>query len=170
MSNHVEAQQQRGYDIGLLLLRACLGLTMAAHGAQHLFGWFGGVGLAITAKSFSANGYLAADVMAVVAAVSELLGGLGLALGLLTPLAAAAIIGTMINATAVKWSNGFFIPKGVEYEIVLAVAAAALALTGPGRFAADSFLPVLRAHRLRYGVSAVALAVVSGVVVLLTRS
>ncbi|MFC0105944.1 DoxX family protein [Kibdelosporangium aridum] len=163
-------EQQRAQDVGLLLLRACLGLTMAGHGAQHLFGWFGGVGLTATGKSFSANGYPSADVMAVIAGVSELLGGLGLAFGLLTPLAAAAVIGTMINAAAVKWPGGYFLPKGMEYEFALAVSAAALALTGPGRIAVDRFLPLLRTHRLTYGIAAVALGVVSGAGVLLTRS
>jgi putative oxidoreductase len=157
------------YDVGLLLLRLAVGLTMAAHGAQKLFGWFGGGGLDGTGQFFSMSGYPQGRTMAVVAGLSETLGGLGLALGLLTPLAGAAVVGTMINAVAVRWDGGFFMPEGMEYELLLAVAGAALALTGPGRYAADRFLPFLRHHKLAYGVAAVVLAVVVAGVMLLLR-
>jgi putative oxidoreductase len=161
--------RQHTYDTGLLLLRVCLGLTMAGHGTQHLFGWFDGVGLEATGKSFSGSGYPAGQVMAVIAGACQLLGGLGLALGALTPLSAAAVVGTMINATAAKWDGGFFLPTGMEYEFILAASVAALALTGPGRLAVDRFLPGLRTHRVRYGVAAVVLGIVTGTAVLLTR-
>lgn len=158
------------YDGGLLLLRLALGLTVAAHGVQKLFGWFGGGGLEGTGQFFEMSGYPAGETMALVAGLSETLGGLALALGLLTPLAGAAVFGTMINALAVKWGGGFFAPQGVEYELLLAVGAAGLALTGPGRLAVDRFLPGLRAHRLGYGVAAVALGAVSAGLVLLIRN
>ncbi|WP_413760618.1 DoxX family protein [Streptomyces sp. MMBL 11-3] len=157
------------YDIGLLILRVAIGLTVAAHGTQKLFGWFGGGGLDGTGQFFEMSGYPSGKAMAVVAGLSETLGGLGLVLGLCTPLAGAAVLGTMINALAVKWGGGFFAPDGVEYELVLAAAAAALALTGPGRLAVDRHLPVLRAHRLAYGAAAVALAAVLAALVLLVR-
>ncbi|MFK0290778.1 DoxX family protein [Streptomyces sp. NPDC090442] len=163
------APSPHGYDVGLLVLRLVLGLTMAAHGTQKLFGWFGGGGLDGTAKFFTASGYPSGRVMAVCAGLTETLGGLGLVLGLLTPLAAAAVVGTMINALAVKWGGGFFAPEGVEYELLLVTGAAALALTGPGRYAVDRFLPVLRAHRLVYGAGALVLAVVFAAVVLVLR-
>ncbi|GGY00773.1 hypothetical protein GCM10010358_63330 [Streptomyces minutiscleroticus] len=70
---------------------------------------------------------------------------------------------------AVKRGGGFFVPQGVEYGLLLAAGAAGLALTGPGRLAVDRALPVLRAHRLVYGVFAVALAVVLAALVLLVR-
>ncbi|MET9699750.1 DoxX family protein [Streptomyces sp. NPDC006529] len=155
---------------GLLILRLVLGLTMAAHGSQKLFGWFGGGGISGTGKFFTASGYPAGNTMAVVAGLSETLGGLGLAAGLLTPLAAAAIVGTMINAIAVKGTGSFFAPAGIEYELLLTAAAAALALTGPGRFALDRFLPVLRDHRPAFGALAVVLGVVLAGAVLLARS
>lgn len=158
------------YDSGLLLLRLALGLTVAAHGAQKLFGWFGGGGLEGTGQFFEMSGYPAGETMALIAGLSETLGGLALALGLLTPLAGAAVFGTMINALAVKWGGGFFAPAGVEYELLLAAGAAGLALTGPGRLAVDRFLPGLRAHRLGYGVAAVALGAVSAGLVLLIRN
>ncbi|MCX4721366.1 DoxX family membrane protein [Streptomyces virginiae] len=158
-----------GHDTGLLLLRLVLGLTMAAHGAQKLFGWFGGGGISGTGQFFTASGYPAGDAMAVLAGLTETLGGLGLALGLLTPLAGAAIVGTLINAIAVHGADSFFAPKGIEYELLLTAGAAALALTGPGRYAVDRFLPVLRGHRLAHGALAVALGVVLAVVLLLVR-
>ncbi|MFD0277916.1 DoxX family protein [Kitasatospora sp. NPDC127111] len=157
------------YDAGLLLLRLALGLTMAAHGSQKLFGWFGGGGIDGTGQFFTMSGYPAGDAMAVVAGLTETLGGLALAVGLLTPLAGAAIVGTMVNALAVTWGGGFFAPKGSEYELLLTAAAAALALTGPGRYAVDRFLPVLRAHRLAYGAAAVVVGLVTAGVILMLR-
>ncbi|MGW6710092.1 DoxX family protein [Streptomyces sp. NPDC054956] len=158
------------HDVGLLLLRLVLGLTMAAHGAQKLFGWFGGGGISGTGQFFTASGYPAGDAMAVLAGLTETLGGLGLAVGLLTPLAGAAVVGTMINAIAVHGAGSFFAPQGVEYEILLTVGAAALALTGPGRYAVDRFLPVLRGHRLAHGALAVVLGAVIAGALLLVRN
>ncbi|MCX5197092.1 DoxX family protein [Streptomyces sp. NBC_00249] len=160
------------YDAGLLLLRVVLGLTMAGHGVQKLFGWFGGGGISGTGQFFTASGYPAGDTMAVVAGLTEILGGLGLAAGLLTPLAGAAVVGTMINAIAVHGAGSFFAPKGIEYELLLTTAAAALTLTGPGRLALDRLLPVpaLRTHRLALGVQALALGVVLAAVTLLVRN
>ncbi|MGW0634994.1 DoxX family protein [Nocardia salmonicida] len=160
----------RASDAGLLALRLAVGLTVAAHGAQKLFGWFGGGGLTGTAAFFTASGYPSGHTMAVVAGLTETFGGLGLALGVLTPLAGAAVLGTMINAIAVKEGGGFFAPKGIEYELLLASVAAGLALTGPGRYAVDGFLPVLRNHRLVYGFAAVVLAIVLAGAVLLVRN
>ncbi|MFI5998379.1 DoxX family protein [Streptomyces sp. NPDC051362] len=164
------AASQHAYDAGLLLLRLAVGLTLAAHGAQKLFGWFSGPGLDSTGKFFSSIGYPSGKTMAVVDGLSELLGGLGLALGLLTPLAGAAALGVMINAVAVKWDGGFFIPTGMEYEIVLAVSGLALALTGPGRVAVDRYLPGVRTHRLAYGIVSVALGAIVSLIILIVRN
>ncbi|MDT0345497.1 DoxX family protein [Streptomyces litchfieldiae] len=161
-----------GYDLGLLLLRVAVGLTMAAHGSQKLFGWFNGSGLDATGQFFDSLGYPSGETMALVAGTSETFGGLALALGLFTPLAAAAIVGTMLNAVAaVHWEGGFFSPAGIEYPMILGLGAASLALTGPGRYAADRFLPVpaLRSHRLVTGLAAIALALVTAALVLLFR-
>ncbi|POX41420.1 DoxX family protein [Streptomyces sp. Ru73] len=157
------------HDLGLLVLRLAVGLTVAAHGAQKLFGWFGGGGLDGTGQFFTMSGYPSGKAMAVIAGLSETLGGLGLALGLLTPLAGAAVLGTMVNALAVKWGGGFFAPKGIEYELLLTLAAAALTLAGPGRWAADRLLPGLRRERAAYGIAAVALGLVVAFLVLLLR-
>lgn len=161
---------QHGYDAGLLTLRLVLGLAMAAHGSQKLFGWFGGNGLEGTAHFFTSVGYPSGRTMALIAGLTETAGGLGLALGLLTPLAGAAVLGTMINAFTVTWGGGFFAPGGVEYAVVLAAGAACLTLTGPGRYAVDHLLPFVRSHRLAHGVGALALALVSAGAVLLMRA
>ncbi|WP_030246603.1 DoxX family protein [Streptomyces sp. NRRL S-350] len=163
------AATPHAYDAGLLLLRLALGLTMAVHGSQKLFGWFGGGGIDGTGHFFTMSGYPAGNVMAVVAGLTETLGGLALAVGLLTPLAGAAVVGTMVNAIAVTWDGGFFAPKGFEFALLLAAGAAALALTGPGRYAVDRFLPVVRSHRLAYGAAAVVLGLVTAGVTLLLR-
>ncbi|MFE0171159.1 DoxX family protein [Streptomyces sp. NPDC059002] len=160
------ASSRPGHDIGLVLLRGTVGLTMATHGTQKLFGWFDGSGIDGTADHFAADGYAAAETMAVVAGLTETLCGLGLAIGLLHPLAAAGIIGIMLNAIATKWGNGFFNPSGIEYDLVLLAAAAGLALTGPGRFAADRLLPALRAHRTAHGAGAIALGALTAAIVL----
>lgn len=157
------------HSSGLLLLRLTLGLIMAAHGAQKLFGWFDGPGLKGTGQFFAGAGYPASETMALIAGLTETFGGLGLAVGLLTPLAGAAVLGTMVNALAVKWGGGFFAPQGSEYELLLAAGAAALTLTGPGGYAADRLLPGLRAHSLARGVAALALAAAAAAAVLLMR-
>ncbi|GHC55739.1 DoxX family protein [Streptomyces cinnamoneus] len=158
-----------GVSLGLLLLRLMLGIIMVGHGTQKLFGWFDGPGIDGVAKGFAALGYPAPKAMAVIAGLSETLGGLGLALGLLTPLAAAAVLGTMVNALGVTWDGGFFLPKGVEFTLLVALSATALALTGPGRYSVDHHVPVLRENRLVYGVAAIVLALVAGAVFLLIR-
>jgi putative oxidoreductase len=156
-------------NTGLLVLRLGVGATMAAHGTQKLFGWFDGGGLDGTERFFAASGYPSAKAFAVLAGVSETLGGIGLILGLITPLAAAAILGTMLNAISVKWGS-FFNPNGVEYETILAVAAASLALTGAGGFALDRFVPGLRDYKIGYGLAAIALAFLAAGITLLIRN
>jgi putative oxidoreductase len=126
-------------DVGLLLIRLTFGLLMAAHGAQKVFGLFGGPGLTATGKGFAALGYRPGKLFAVIGGLSELLGGLGLALGLLTPLAAAALIGVMINAmVTVTSAHGLWDTNGgVEYSVCITVVALAVAAIGPGRLAVD---------------------------------
>ncbi|WP_077797490.1 DoxX family protein [Streptomyces sp. JHA26] len=126
-------------DIGLLLIRLTFGLLMAGHGAQKLFGFFEGPGLTETGKGFAALGYHPGKLFAAVGGASESLGGLGLALGLLTPLASAALIGVMINAMAtVTGAHGLWEANGgVEYSVCIVVVALAVAAIGPGRLAAD---------------------------------
>ncbi|MYY00423.1 DoxX family membrane protein [Streptomyces sp. SID486] len=128
-------------DCGLLLVRLTFGLFMAGHGAQKLFGLFGGPGLTATGKGFDALGYHPGKLFAVIGGLSEFLGGLGLAVGLFTPLAAAALIGLMINAmVTVTAAHGLWESDGgVEYNVAIAVVAIAVAAIGPGRLAVDRY-------------------------------
>ncbi|MFD4240307.1 DoxX family protein [Streptomyces sp. NPDC058525] len=157
------------FDVGLPVLRLVLGAIMIVHGTQKLFRWFDGPGVKATGMFFGKAGYPAGETMATIAGLTETLGGLGLILGLFTPLAAAAIVGIMINAISVKWTGAVLGANGVEFESLITAAAVTLALTGPGRFAVDSLLPVLRHHRLVHGILALVLAVVLAAVVLLLR-
>ncbi len=129
-------------EIGLLLLRSVVGLTLAAHGAQKLFGWFGGYGLDGTGGFMESLGFRPGRRAAFMAGLVETGGGLLLALGLLTPFAAAAIVAVMLVAVVtVHLKGGFFSTGGgYEYNLVLAAAAAALAFTGPGALSLDAAL------------------------------
>src|SRR5690349_12673391 len=98
---------------GLLILRLVLGLTLAAHGTQKIFGWFEGSGPQGTAGFFRGLGFRTPLLMAWAAGMSELGGGLALALGLVTPFAAFTLVVVMITAIAtVHWRNGFWAGKG----------------------------------------------------------
>src|SRR5437660_12853981 len=100
-------------DIGLLLLRLTTGLTLAAHGAQKLFGWFGGPGLSSTAQFFEVLGFPPGRRHALMAGLVEIGGGPLLALGFVTPFAAAPIVRVMLLAAlSVHLKNGFFAQTG----------------------------------------------------------
>jgi putative oxidoreductase len=128
--------------IGLLLLRLTVGLTLAAHGAQKLFGWFGGPGIDTIGGFFDALGFHPGRRHALTASVVEIAGGLLLALGLLTPLAAALTFSVMIvAAVSVHMKNGFFVTNGgFEYNLVFGIAGLAVAFTGPGALSIDALL------------------------------
>jgi putative oxidoreductase len=126
---------------GLLLLRVVIGGTMFSHGAQKLFGWFGGPGLRGTAGFFESMGWRMPLVMAFLAGLAET-SGLAFAAGFLTPLAALGIAVVMLNAIlVVHWRNGFFNGNGgIEFPLSLATVAVAVAATGPGRFSIDRLI------------------------------
>jgi putative oxidoreductase len=127
-----------GRDVGLLALRATTGLLLAGHGAQKLFGWWGGPNFEAIATGFAQAGYAPGKFFALLTGCSELVGGLLLALGLLTPLGSAAAIGVMFNAVvAVLWNNGVWGPDGYELPLLFGIVALSLAFTGPGRLSFD---------------------------------
>ena len=127
---------------GLLVARLALGLAMAAHGSQKLLGWFGGYGLKGTGGFFEGLGFRPGLAFAAAASLSEVTGGLLLALGFLGPIGPAIIIGVMIvAAVTVHLKNGFFAASnGFEVAYLYAAGAAALLLTGPGAYSVDALL------------------------------
>ena len=106
-------------DIGLLVLRLAVGLTMAAHGGQKLFGWFGGYGLAGTGGFMESLGFRPGRIHAALAGSAELVGGLLIALGLLTPVGSALVLAVMVVAIgSVHLPKGFFVSDGgAEYNL-----------------------------------------------------
>ncbi|MCX4095662.1 DoxX family protein [Nocardia sp. alder85J] len=128
-------------DTASLLLRLTVGLTLAAHGWNHLFG---SGGLSGTARWFASIGLRPPRLHALVSGAGELCCGLALAAGLFTALAAAFVVGTMaVAAVTAHRANGFFVFKdGYEYVLVLAVVAAVISLIGPGRASLDALIGI----------------------------
>ncbi|MFE7741235.1 DoxX family protein [Nocardia sp. NPDC057455] len=123
-------------DVALLLLRLVVGVTMIAHGVNH---WIGGGRIAGTARWFGGLGLRNGVLQAWLSVITEIGAGALLALGLLTPFAAAAVISVMLVAGLLAHrANGFFVfQEGYEYVLVLAVIALVLGLLGPGRLSLD---------------------------------
>lgn len=158
-------------EVGLLIIRVVLGVVFAVHGAQKLFGWFGGFGIAGTGGWLASMGFRPARLHATVSGLSEFGGGLLLAFGLLTPLGAAAVAGVMIVAIAtVHIGNGFFNGAGgYEFNLTLAATALALAFTGPGRYSLDNAFAWSLAGT-EWGLAAIAASVLTAGAVLVTRT
>ncbi|WML42719.1 DoxX family protein [Neobacillus sp. PS3-40] len=129
-------------NIGLLIIRLVIGVLFIGHGAQKLFGWFGGYGLKGTGGWFESIGMKPGVTMALLAGLAELLGGILFALGLLTPLAGIIIAGTMVIAIVkVHGPNGLWATSnGYEYNLILLAVSIGIALVGPGQYALDAFL------------------------------
>ena len=130
--------------IALLILRVVVGLSIAAHGAQKVFGWWGGSGIPGWAGALKHMRVRPAMPWAIASAASELLGGLGVAVGLLTPLAAFAIIATQLVAIAlVHIPHGFWSTKGgYEYNLAILAAMFAVAIAGPGAISLDGLVAI----------------------------
>jgi putative oxidoreductase len=124
---------------GLLLIRIVVGLLFMGHGLQKLLGWFGGAGLQGTASMFDRGGLGPGRITAPLGGAAEFGGGLSLALGLLTPLGAIAVLVMMAGAViAVHARNGLWNQNGgSEFPIVLGAVALGLTLTGPGPWSLD---------------------------------
>lgn len=151
----------------LFVLRAALGLIVAAHGSQKLFGWFGGNGFAGTTGWIASQGFKPAWFWALLGALGEFAGGLLLAFGLLSPLGALAIFAAMLMAVLkFHWSNGFWGTKGgYEYPLVLGILAVVLGLAGPGSYSLDALIGfTLSTPLFLVGLVLAALVVVVGLV------
>jgi putative oxidoreductase len=148
-------------NLGLLLLRVVVGGTLAAHGAQKLFGWFGGPGLSAAGQGFEHLGFTPGRRYAALAGVGETGAGVLLALGLLTPAAAAIVFAVMLVAawTAHRGAGFFAAQGGYEYNVVLAATAISLAFSGPGSWSLDALLQLPLAGNA-WG----SLAVIAGVI------
>ena len=156
--------------VGLLILRGVVGALVAGHGAQKLFGLFGGDGIEGTAGFMESLRYRNGRVAAIAAGVAETVGGLLLILGFLTPLAAAAIIGVMLAAIAtVHVRKGLWNTSGgMELPLVYAIVALALGFTGAGAFSVDRLLGLDLAGPA-YGAVALVLGVFAGLYALAVR-
>ena len=133
---------QSNAGLGSLALRIPVGIVLAAHGAQKLFGWFGGYGLEGTGQWMASIGLTPGYLMALLAGSAEFFGGIALILGLLTRPAAALSAFTMLVAIfAVHISHGLFISNnGYEFALTLFAATLTLAIQGGGSYALDNSL------------------------------
>ena len=156
---------------GLLLVRMVVGLLFAGHGVQKLFGWFGGPGREGAEAFLRSLRYRWGRGMAIAHGATETVAGALLALGFLTPLASAMVIGVMLNAIVVV-----HLPKGVwntqggfELPLVYAAAAAGLTFVGPGAWSIDRLIG-FSPGPVASGLGAIALGVVAGLIALATRA
>lgn len=124
-----------------LLLRLPLGIILSAHGAQKLFGWFGGYGLDGTGQWMASIGFEPGYLMALLAGSAEFFGGLALVIGLLTRPAALVTAFTMLVAMTVHIGNGLFVSNnGYEFALLLMMSLLYLAIIGGGRISLDNRL------------------------------
>jgi putative oxidoreductase len=156
---------------GLLLTRLVTGLLMAAHGSQKLFGWFGGYGLTGTGQFFEGLGFRPGRTFAALASLAEFGGGLLIALGLLGPIGPALVLSVMIvAAVSVHWQHGLFsMTNGIEVPLLYGTIAAALALTGFGRYSIDALLGLTPLWTPAIAWAALAVGIVGGFVNLSLR-
>ena len=157
-------------DLGIFLLRIVVGLTLAAHGAQKLFGWFGGPGLDKAGQGMAMLGFQPGRRSAFRAGIVETAGGALLALGLFTPLAGTLVASVMlVAAVSAHLKKGFFLESGgFEYTLVLGAAGISVALTGPGALSIDALLGI-SVNGAVWGLGAVVAAAAGGAIQLSQR-
>jgi putative oxidoreductase len=152
-----------GSELALTLIRIAVGLIVAGHGAQKLFGWSGGQGLERWSRAVASMGFAQPRLFALLAAFAEFFGGLSLAIGLLVPLVSAALaIDMLVAIVKVHWSKGFWVTKGgIEFALSFLIVFVGLGLHGAPRYSFDEFFGVAP-------FSALAFLVVFGVGAVLT--
>jgi putative oxidoreductase len=151
-------------DLALLVLRLVAGLLFVGHGAQKLFGVFGGGGLDGTAGMFESLGLRPSWLHARVAGTAEFAGGVLIALGLFTPFAAAVLVGVMTTAIiTVHFSNGIWnTNRGYEYNLVMIAVVFALAGIGAGSWSLDNAFG-FDLHGVIWAIAALAAGVIGGI-------
>ena len=149
-------------SIGLLIVRVVVGLLMAAHGSQKLFGWFGGYGLGRTGEFMTQLGFRPGLAFAAAASLTEVVSGLLVALGFLGPVGPALMISVMIvAAVTVHWEHGLFaMNNGIEMTLLYGTAAFALATTGFGKYSLDAWFGIAE----RWPVTGTWIALIVGIV------
>ena len=154
------------FDAAVLVLRLGVGVIFAVHGAQKLFGWWAGPGFAGWQGVMARMGFRPAPVFAAISAAAELVGGLALVAGLLTPLAATALIGqSLVIIFAAHWPRGFFNrDNGFEFPLALVSGIAAVLLLGPGAISVDEVIGFAVAPEAR--VALIGLGVLGGIATL----
>jgi putative oxidoreductase len=152
-------------DTGLLIARLVFGLSLSAHGAQKLFGWFGGNSLTATGGFFNQLGFRPGRAFAAVASATEIVAGLLIAFGLLGPVGPGLMLSVMIvAAVAVHWTRGFFATSnGIELPLLYATVAILLALTGPGLFSLDGLLGLEALWSPAWAAAALTVGVIGGI-------
>jgi len=156
--------------MGLAVIRFAVGAVFIGHGAQKLFGWFGGSGVEGTSGFMESLGFRPGRLAAVGAGLAEAGGGFLLLLGLLTPFGSLAVMLVMIGAIAsVHWPRLWNTEGGMEYPLVLLAIAWALAFTGPGRYSLDRTVGLDLAG-VGTGVAVAGAAIVLGIVLVAVRA
>ena len=156
---------------GLLLVRLVVGLLMAAHGLQKLLGWFGGHGIAGTGMFLESIGFRPGALFARVAATTELVSGLLVALGFLGPVGPALMLSVMIvAAVSVHRKNGLLsTSNGIEVPLFYGAVATGLALIGFGSYSLDALLGLQSLYSPAWALVALAIGAIGGIANLLAR-